>query len=81
LEQASTLAQDLMSDGDLKDAQRVSKLYRRTLQRGPSEVEIKRAIGYVQAIEPSLPEAERRLKSWASLCQAILASSEFRYID
>ena len=31
--------------------------------------------------ERALPDAERNHKSWASLCQAVLASNEFRYID
>ncbi|MEK6238757.1 MAG: DUF1553 domain-containing protein, partial [Planctomycetales bacterium] len=81
VEQAEILAQGLLANKGWDDARRVSRLYRLALQRTPSEVELQRAIRYVQSIGSSLSEADRRQKSWASLCQAVLASNEFRYID
>ncbi len=81
IEQAATLATTLLANDDQDDPGRVSDLYRMTLQRVPTQEEQYRAIRYLQAIRSTLPPKESNLKAWASLCQSVLASSEFRYID
>jgi hypothetical protein len=56
------------------------------LQRNPSEIETQQAIEQVRAIEDALDREShdaqaRTQKAWASLCQALLTTNEFRYID
>ena len=81
IRQASLLANDLLSLSQCTDRQRVQRLYRRVLQRDASEEETGRALRYVDRAAATLPAAERRTQVWASLCQALLACNEFRYID
>jgi hypothetical protein len=80
------LASQMLRKPESDNASRVRAIFRRVLQRDPSESESRRAIEHVEAVDASLetelPEAERRrVKSWASLCQALFATNEFRYID
>jgi hypothetical protein len=86
VEQAQALAASAMSAAAKDDARRVRDLFRRTLQRNPSKIETQQAIEQVRAIEgtldrESLDAQARTQKAWASLCQALLTTNEFRYID
>ena len=77
IEQAATFARLLM--GETADPQgRVRMAWERAFQRGPNQEEVAQAIELVRATEIELKSEE---KAWASLCQALLATSEFRYID
>jgi hypothetical protein len=66
-------------------ATRVNWVYRRALQRDATGEELSRAIELVKETQNELDsgtlKADRETSAWASLCQGILASNEFRYID
>ncbi|MAR09429.1 MAG: hypothetical protein CL681_05585 [Blastopirellula sp.] len=81
--QAGLLAKDLLSWSAKTDQERVQRLYHRVLQRDPSQEETDRALRYVEraSATATLPPSERNGQVWASLCQALLACNEFRYID
>ena len=49
--------------------------YRLTLSRGATTEEVARVVSYVKGIDPKMGEA-----AWASFCQALFASAEFRYV-
>jgi hypothetical protein len=70
--------------GSMAGDSRVTEVFRRTLQRDPTKTESNHALDHVQSVYDSLvdqDEDDRRLHSWASLCQALLTANEFRYID
>jgi len=91
--QANSLAASLLEDaggsatGETQAAVegRIHQVYQRVLQRPASPGELRRGAAYVKKIEAGLPSntdaITRRLQAWGSLCQAVFASSEFRYVD
>jgi hypothetical protein len=79
-------AQSLLALPDADDRRRVEAAYLRALGRTPSTGEVDRAVkfldDYQQALQPKEPDAEkRRGQAWASFCQTLFASTEFRYLD
>ena len=81
ISQALSLAGRALADPQASSASRVTAIYRQSLQRDPSEKEITRALTHVREQEAELSGADSTIQAWASFCQALLASSEFRYID
>jgi hypothetical protein len=68
------------------DAQRVASAYTQAFGRPPAAVEAERALQflakYQAALEKKEPDPEkRRLLTWQSFCHALLASTEFRFLD
>lgn len=62
------------------------ELYSSVLQRLPSESEMMRSLEYLERTDDALgtivtDPQRRRLRTWASLCQALLMTNEFRYVD
>ena len=89
LTQSRILAENLLKQTSLSDAARVQSAYQICLARSASAKEIKRALGFVEAITRTYaaddmlknkPD-EAKLKAWQSLCKAVIASNEFIYID
>jgi Protein of unknown function (DUF1553)/Protein of unknown function (DUF1549)/Planctomycete cytochrome C len=81
--QATSLAKDVRKIAAADDAERIRSLYRRSLGRLPTEQEIDRATTFLAEYESAAREsqtAEPRNAAWASFCQAVLASAEFRYL-
>ncbi len=78
LEQAGRFARKVISTCSQNPEERVREAYRRALARQPDEKELAGAVGLVRETES---ETGSETQAWASLCQALLASSEFRYID
>jgi hypothetical protein len=79
VEQARALADGF--DADASREERVATAYQRVLQRDPDASELARALGHIDAQLAELSGADAGSRAWASLCQALLASSEFRYVD
>lgn len=91
VEQSQALAADVLSRSNESDSSRVLEVFRRVLQRNPSDLETLRSLEHVTTIEQSLEASDatsttsqpmdRQLRAWASLTQALFATNEFRYID
>lgn len=81
--QAEILATRLIDETDNDERERVIRAYERVLVRTPSEDEINRSLAFVRAIEADLAvdASDRKHQSWSSLCQALLLTSEFRFVD
>jgi hypothetical protein len=80
-DQSQALAGRLLRQADLDDAGRLHWAYRLTLAREPTAPEIERARAYLSDCEASLRESKEPKKAaWASYCQALLGSAEFRYV-
>ncbi|MEX0819321.1 MAG: PSD1 and planctomycete cytochrome C domain-containing protein, partial [Pirellulaceae bacterium] len=75
--QAEYFARQLVSDAESDEA-RVQLAFRRALCRKPNEQELAQALELVQLTKSTLKSDD---KAWASLCQALLVTNEFRYVD
>jgi len=86
IRQASRLASQLLDTPNSDQRQRIETLYSAVLHRFPSDAEVLRSIDYLTSIDQALsndfPQYEaRRYQVWTSLCQALMATNEFRYVD
>ncbi|MGV3721021.1 MAG: DUF1553 domain-containing protein, partial [Actinomycetota bacterium] len=86
MEQSGKFAELLLSMPAADDARRVETAYQRALNRAPSTEERDRATAFMNDYEAALAPTEkdpekRRRAAWSSFCQALYASSEFRYVD
>ncbi|MBI1371534.1 MAG: DUF1549 domain-containing protein [Phycisphaera sp.] len=81
LSRSKQMAERLLGDSSNDDAGRVTQAYRLALCRLPSEQERVRALRYLDATTKELSGDAARVTAWASFCQALLASAEFRYIN
>ena len=83
---SEAMARRLLDRPGLNDAGRVRHAYLTAYGRPPTEKEIARARDYLQRFASTLesqgvgPEA-RPLQAWQALCQAIIAASEFIYLN
>jgi hypothetical protein len=57
---------------------RIVAAWHRAYSRDPDDEELQAALKFVRETEAELNSADR---AWSSLCQALLASNEFRYVD
>jgi hypothetical protein len=82
-QQATALADRLLRD-KLDDAGRIRLAYRLTLGRTATAKEIERTTSYLADYAATLAESGSGSatgeRAWASFCQALLASAEFRYV-
>jgi hypothetical protein len=77
VEQSEHFARRVLQEAsDLHD--RVAVAWQRAYGRAPAEDELQAALAFVDRVGAELKSTE---KAWSSLCQALLASNEFRYID
>jgi hypothetical protein len=84
-QQASSLAARLLGGDDLDNADRLRLAYVLALGRSASAKEVERAQKYLAAYEAAVragseSAAAPRTAAWASFCQAVLASAEFRFV-
>ncbi|MBL8797005.1 MAG: PSD1 domain-containing protein [Planctomycetia bacterium] len=88
---ARTLADRLLPRTALDDVGRIHLAYRLTVGRAATAAEAERArrylVDYEAAVKRSPPARDAsgqplqpRTEAWSSLCQALLASAEFRYV-
>ncbi len=74
LQLARLAAQRLLEDAGLHSRrQRIATLYLRTLTRQPNDAELAAALEHLATAEGSSEDG------WTMLCQAVLASVNFRY--
>jgi Protein of unknown function (DUF1553) len=86
VEQSRLLARKLLLENPADDRSIVIAAIRRVLARDAVEGEIERAFSMVRAADAQLQETQpdatiRRERSWASYCQALITTNEFRYVD
>jgi cytochrome c553 len=78
--QAQALASRARGRSNVDDAGRVQFIYRFALGRMPTEREIERAQRYIAEYAAAAQPSDPRGAAWSSLCQALLASAEFRFV-
>ncbi|MBC8356095.1 MAG: PSD1 domain-containing protein [Planctomycetes bacterium] len=77
VDQAGLFAQRIISETEDVES-RVRLAFQRALCREPVQKELERALELVQLTKSNLKSDD---KAWASLCQALLVTNEFRYVD
>ena len=78
-EQASAMAGRLAVQPETSE--RIRSAYRRILCREATPKEVERAAAYLPEFKDAAGESkEAETLAWASLCQALLGSAEFRYV-
>ncbi len=78
IQQARYAAQRLLDEKELDEAGRVTKAFRLTLGRMPSEKE--RAIASKYLDEQGV-DSKNRLETWSQFVQMLFASVDFRYVE
>ena len=86
LENSRRMATQLLAREDLDETGRVRVAYERALGRRPNDEESRRALEFVAGMDAGWRDRveepdERRLRSWQGFCQALMASSEFAYLN
>lgn len=86
LEQSRLVAQRLLQRADFDEPARLRQLYLLAYSRDPSAAEVSRAAGYLDRIrtamtQAGIAESELPLRSWTSLCRAVLSANEFIYVE
>ncbi len=86
LEQAKVFAGQLLDQKTLSDTDRVKMAYLRAYSRPATSEEALKCQNFLAKYGDSLTAVEpdpekRRLRAWQSLCQIILASNEFLYVN
>jgi hypothetical protein len=77
LEQAKATAQRLLAQKNLDDAGRIDRAFRMVYARSATEHEKERALKYLTEMSKELGKPA---DAWASYCQVLIASAEFRYV-
>ncbi|HVA47235.1 MAG TPA: DUF1553 domain-containing protein [Pirellulales bacterium] len=84
MQQSAQMARRLFERHDLKDAGRIELAYRLALGRRPSAKEASRIEAFLKDYRRTLGKQgdgdHVRGAAWASVCQALFASAEFRYL-
>jgi hypothetical protein len=86
LEQAKVFAKLLQDQKNLTDGDRVKLAYARAYSRPATPEEVQKCqnflVKYADSLTATEPDAEKRkLRAWQSLCQIVLASNEFLYVN
>lgn len=84
IKHSEMFAKRLLSESST-DEQRIDRLYKLTVSRSPNQHELTNALRYLQDFQQAVPKKDSanaaQQAAWATLCQAVFASAEFRYID
>ena len=83
IQQSEALARRLAKDQS-KPAERVRELFMLSFGRPPTAEEVQLSIKFVNDTSDSATgrnRAEKTFAAWCQLCQAIMATAEFRWLD
>lgn len=86
VQQSRELARRLLQDDRQSDRDRVQQLFSAVLHRTPSQTEVEKSLDYVRSTSDQMNESagtqsSDRSSAWAGLCQAVMTTNEFRYVD
>ncbi len=86
VEQSHVAAENLLSNTQLDDTGRIAIVYRQAIGRSPTSSEQQAAMSFVNGFRSSLREKAElsrqvELDAWTSFCQALFASTEFRFLE
>ncbi len=79
LQQSRKMADNLMAESALSDAEKVRTAFERALARPATPAEIDQALSFIHRMEQQWKG--NAIMAWQSFCKALLASNEFIYIN
>jgi hypothetical protein len=85
-EQARCFAERLLAAGELTDDQRIERAHATAFGRPPTRRELSDSRDFLAAYSgaeaaQARPKPDRRLSAWQSLCQSLMCSNEFLYVE
>jgi len=80
MDQAQHLA-NAVCTADSSSSQRIVEIYQRLFNRIPSAPEQIAAIEFLEEFDSATSESAIQYAGWGALCQSLLASSEFLYVE
>lgn len=86
MSQSKYTAQALLKNEAASSEQHIDTIYLKSVCRKPEHSEVERALTFVQTFQQMAANAGKkeqttREMAWSALCQAVMASTEFRFID
>lgn len=82
VEQAQATAQRLLADAKQNDRERITQLYLTCLGREAEAAEQTEALKYIDSlVNSNSDKSAARVQAWASYCQILFASTEFRFLN
>jgi cytochrome c553 len=86
MQQTSDFAEQVLHETHLDRAGKVKLVYERVYSRPASELEVSRALAYLnqyrQELEPlEMTPEEKEQRTWQSLCRVLISSNEFLFVD
>jgi hypothetical protein len=81
VERSKEFAKRLLDDATLSDAQRIERAYLMALTRRPEPDEVDSALTYIGNLEKQLGNSDAHVTAWQSLCQILIATNEFLYLN
>jgi hypothetical protein len=83
--QAKLFALKLLEEAEPNPTSRLYWAFGHALQRKPTQDQQQKSIELIESIRKALAsegsEDDAQIGAWATLCQALMASNEFRYLD
>jgi hypothetical protein len=79
LKHSRKMANGLLARADLDDVARIREAYERALTRPATPAEVDNALSFISRIEREWQGS--KANAWQSFCKALLASSEFIYVN
>jgi hypothetical protein len=81
LKQSAEMAKRLLDQKGVQDPARIELAYRLTVGRKPTSSEVLRIQKFLDDFRRTAGDKDRgRVGAWASVCQTLFASAEFRYL-
>lgn len=75
------MADRLLENEDLTTSVRINMAYELALTRSATAAEMARSESFIAKCLEQFTEDDKQAAAWASLCQALFASAEFRYLE
>ena len=86
MQQTSDFAEQVLHETHLDRAGKVKLVYERVFSRPASELEVSRALAYLdqyrQELDPlKMKPEEQEQRTWQSLCRVLISSNEFLFVE
>jgi len=81
MDRSTQMAARLLTDKQLTNSDRINMAYELALTRSASADEMASAEEFIKKCLEQLTGEDKQTAAWASLCQALFASAEFRYLE
>ena len=86
LDQVHAISKRLLGQNEVDESVRIRLLYQLAYSRLPSDAEVNRGVGYLDRMRVALNQSgigasEIELRTWTSLCRAVLSANEFVYVE